>query len=179
METIAMRRLLSLGHYVVLMVLMCAAVLPLPAQQNANPGRAGVFIDGKYAGPAKSFGRARKYAVAPGHHEIKLLDPRYEDFTTAVDIEAGKTATISQDLKARELIKPPYGTLRIKGFDKFASVYVNDRFVGHADEFNNFAQGLLLNPGQYDVRVEPLAGGSPVSEHVTIEANKDTFVRKP
>ena len=167
----------------VLAFLIGVAVIPLAAQQgtgnlkvNANPGRTGVFIDGKYVGPAKSWGMTRTYAVAPGHHEIKLLEPRYEDAATTVEIEAGKTATIAQEMKPRELIKPPYGTLRVKGFDKFAAVYVNDRFVGHADEFNNFAQGLLLNPGQYDVRVEPVGGGSPVSQRITIEADKTTLV---
>jgi hypothetical protein len=164
-------------------LLIGVVVMSLTAQENmgylkvnANPGRTGVFIDGKYVGPAKSWGRIRSYAVTPGQHQIKLLEPRYEDFTTTVQIQAGMTQTIVQEMTPRELIKPPYGTLRIKGFDKYAAVYVNDRFVGHADEFNNFAQGLLLNPGQYTVRVEPVGGGSPVSQNITIEADKTTFV---
>jgi hypothetical protein len=45
---------------------------------EVTPGRAGVFIDGKYVGPAANFKVAQTYEVAPGEHEVKLLDPRYE-----------------------------------------------------------------------------------------------------
>ena len=176
-----MKKLLSC--FSVLALVVTAAVMSVTAQDNvgylrvnANPGSTGVFIDGKYVGPAKSFGRTRRYAVAPGQHEVKLLEPRYEDVTTTVQIQAGMTQTIAQQMTPRELIKPPYGTLRVRGFDKFAAVYVNDRFVGHADEFNNFAQGLYLNPGEYTVRVEPANGGAPVTRTITIEANETTFV---
>src|SRR5689334_13641231 len=47
---------------------------------NIDPGRAGVFVDGKYLGPATNFGVARKYALSPGEHELKLVDPRFEEF---------------------------------------------------------------------------------------------------
>ena len=32
----------------------------------------------------------------PGEHEVKLNDPRYEEFSTKVTITAGKTTVISQ-----------------------------------------------------------------------------------
>ena len=32
---------------------------------KVDPTRAGVFVDGKYVGPAGRFGAARKYALAP------------------------------------------------------------------------------------------------------------------
>src|SRR5262252_4765223 len=69
------------------------AVIPpfLAAGQNAGslcvkakPGRAGVFVDGKYLGPAANFRVARTYQVAAGEHELKLVDPRYEELTTKV-----------------------------------------------------------------------------------------------
>jgi len=53
---------------------------------KADPGRAGVFVDGKYVGPAANFGAARKYASPPGHHGIRLVDPRYEEAVTTVDM---------------------------------------------------------------------------------------------
>ncbi len=48
-------------------LLLATAALPLLAQQGylkpqVHPGRAGVFIDGKYVGPARNFGVSRKYA---------------------------------------------------------------------------------------------------------------------
>ena len=64
---------------------LAVAASPLIAQQNANgslvakvnPGRAGVFVDGKYFGPAANFRIARTYSVPAGEHEVRLVDPRH------------------------------------------------------------------------------------------------------
>lgn len=138
---------------------------------NVNPGRAGVFIDGKYVGPAGNFRIGRKYTVAAGEHEVKLVDPRYEEIVKKVTIEAGKTAKLAETMKALPLAKPPFGRLRTVSTDKFAPVYVNGKFMGHAGEFNNSMQGLLLNPGSYAVKI-----GEGKEEQVTIEAEKVAIV---
>ena len=68
------------------------AAASLSAQQTGtlktkvDPGRAGVFVDGKYVGPAGNFGIGRKYTLAAGEHKIKLVEPRYEDVETTVKI---------------------------------------------------------------------------------------------
>ena len=53
------------------MLFAAGVSLPLLAQEKmgslavkADPGRAGVFLDGKYLGPAKNFGVARTYTGA-------------------------------------------------------------------------------------------------------------------
>ncbi|MCC6362873.1 MAG: PEGA domain-containing protein, partial [Bryobacterales bacterium] len=46
---------------------------------RVKPGRAGVWIDGKYVGPAVRFSVPEKYSVDAGDHEVVLRDPRYED----------------------------------------------------------------------------------------------------
>ena len=142
-----------------------------------DPGRAGIFVDGKYVGPAANFGVSRKYALPPGDHEIKLVEPRYEEFTTKVTLQAGKTATISQALKPLPPAKGPFGKLRTESADKFAAVYVNERFCGHAGEFNNPVQGLLLPAGEYEVRIQPVSGGNPVTQKIRIEAGKTVIVK--
>lgn len=173
-----MLKILSIGCLLALL-----AGGPVAAQSTGylktkvKPGRAGVFVDGKYIGPAANFGSSRKYALAPGEHEIRLVEPRYEAMTTKVRIEAGKTATLKQELKAVELAKPPFGTLRVIHPDKYAAVYINTHFAGHADEFNNFAQGLLLNPGEYEVKVEPVSGGQGIARKVTITAGQTTLLQ--
>ena len=173
------------GLFVLVVVtLVLLEVSPLAAQQGSgylkaqvNTGRAGVFVDGKYLGPAANFGFTRKYAVAPGEHEVMLADPRYEQYTGKVTISAGKTTTISQDLKPIPLTKPPYGKLRTEGGnDKFAAVYVNDRYVGHVDEFSNPFQRLLLNPGDYKVKIVSPSNGKEQEENIKIEADKTTTV---
>jgi hypothetical protein len=165
-------------------LLIAVAGIPVVAQPNTgylktkvDPGRAGVFIDGKYIGPAGNFGVGRKYTVAAGEHEVRLSEPRYEDVVTKVTIQAGKTTNLAQTMKALPLAKPPFGLLRTVAPDKFAAVYVNGKFMGHAGEFNNSVQGLKLNPGAYAVKIVPVAGGEGHEEQVKIEADKVTVVQ--
>jgi hypothetical protein len=161
--------------------LLLALSLPLVAQSTGtlkvkvDPGRAGVFVDGKYLGPASNFGMARTYTVAAGEHELKLADPRYQEMTTKVTIVAGKRSVVTEKLTAVPLAKPPFGVLKTHSADKYAAVYINGKFYGHNDEFDNFAQGLLLPPGDYEVRIEPL-NGTPVVKKITVVADKTVVV---
>ena len=169
------------GKLVVILAVVALPMLSMAQESGslcvkANPGRAGVFVDGKYFGPAANFRVARTYAVAAGAHEVKLVDPRYEELATKVTIKAGKKTTIHETLKALPPAKPPFGRLRTESPDKFAAVYVNDKYMGHADEFSNSAQGLLLNPGEYAVKIVP-ASGAPVTQTVKIEADKTVVVK--
>jgi PEGA domain len=156
---------------------VCIAADTGSLKTRVEPGRAGVFIDGKYAGPAANFGMARTYAVAAGEHEVRLVEPRYEDAVTKVTITAGKKATITEKLKALPAPKPPFGAIRTEHADHMAAVYVNDRYMGHVDEFSNPAQKLLLNPGTYEVKIVPVGAGSPVTKTVTVEAHKTVIVK--
>ena len=144
---------------------------------KVDPGRAGVFIDGRYMGPAGNFGVGRKYAVAAGEHEVRFTEPRYEDVITRVTIQPGKTTKLAHTMKSLPLAKPPFGRLRTTDFDKFSAVYVNEKYYGHADEFSNFAQGLLLNPGKYAVKIVP-ASGALHQEEVAIEADRVTIIKR-
>lgn len=172
----------SLLFAVLSLTLLLAATAPALAQANGylkakvNTGRAGVFIDGKYVGPAANFGIARKYTVAAGEHEVKLVEPRYEEYVTKVQVAPGKVTVISQNLTALPLAKPPFGRLRIQGPEKYSAVYLNGKYMGHVDEFDNFAQGLLLNPGEYNLKVVSLAG-SVHEEKVKIETDKTTRIK--
>jgi len=179
-------------------LLLVVTAIPLLGQQNSgylktkvDPGRAGVFVDGKYVGPAGNFGVGRKYKVAAGEHEVKLSEPRYKEVVTKVTIRPGKTTELVENMtwaagywfpaddlwEALPPAKPPFGRLRTMCADKFAAVYVNGKFVGHAGEFNNRVQGLLLNPGTYTVMVVPANGGQGHEEQVKIEADKVVIVR--
>jgi len=160
----------------ILVSLTCAAADNGKLKTEVSPGRAGVFVDGKYVGPAANFKIARTYEVAAGEHEIKLEEPRYQEVVKKVNITAGKTTVMKETMVALPLAKPPFGKLRIEHPDHFAAVYVNDRFMGHVDEFSNFAQALLLNPGTYEVRVVPTTG-APITKSVTIEAEKTVIFK--
>ena len=146
---------------------------------KTSTGRAGVFVDDKYVGPAANFAMTRKYAVAPGEHTVMVREPRYEAYTTKVTIVAGKTVTIKQSLTALPVPKPPFGRLRTQGPDKYAAVYINGSYMGHVDEFDNSSQGLLLPPGQYVLKIVPLTAGSEVNQTIELKANETTVVRVP
>jgi len=163
-------------------LLFCCALAAVAQQgtgyikAKVNTGRAGVFIDGKYVGPAANFRMARKYAVPAGEHEIKLDEPRYEAATSKVQIVAGKTTVIKQTLKELPLAKPPFGRLRVETPDKYSAVFVEGKFMGHSGEFNNPVQGLLLNPGEYTVKVVPVSGPEH-EEKIKIDADKVTIIK--
>ncbi len=173
-------------HSMIRMAALLAAVIAMPVagqqqtgflKTKVHPGRAGVFIDGKYVGPAANFRVARKYTVASGEHEVKLSDPRYEDIVTKVTIQPGKTFKLAETMKPRPPAKPPFGRLRTISSDKFAAVYVNGRFMGHVDEFSNSSQALELSPGEYTVKIVPIGSEQGHEEHVKLEADKVTIVR--
>ncbi len=164
-------------------LLAAVAAIPVMAQgtgylkTNVHPGRAGVFVDGKYLGPAQNFGVARKYAVTAGEHEVRLADPRYEDLVAKITVQPGKTIKMNQALKELPAPKPPYGRIRTISADKYAAVFVNGKYMGHAGEFNNGVQGLMLNPGTYTVKIVPSAGGAGHEEQVKLDADKEVIVR--
>ncbi len=158
-------------------MLVCAAADNGHLKTEVNPGRAGVFIDGKYVGPAANFKVGQTYEVAAGEHEVKLVDPRYEPIVTKVTVTAGKKTVLKETMKEIPLPKPPFGKLRTENADHFAAVYVNGDFVGHVDEFSNPFQTLSLVPGQYEVKIVPVNGQNPVTKSVTIVADKTVLVK--
>jgi hypothetical protein len=166
----------------ILLVLTLASVACFGAdtgrlKTEVDPGRAGVFIDGKYVGPAANFKVAQTYTLPPGEHEVKLVEPRYEDIVKKVTIVAGKRTVLKETMKALPKAKPPFGIVRTENADHFAAVYVNGHFMGHVDEFSNFAQGLLLNPGSYDVKIVPVNGQGEVTKTITVVANQTVIVK--
>jgi len=185
MITINIRRLILLGMF---------GVSFLHAQDTGyvrargKPADAGVFINGKYAGPAARFTVPEKYPAPTGEVEVTFRDPRYEDFTTKVTVRAKKTTGLKYKLKPMEPAKPPFGTFRLGGgeIDSYLSisagdtgaVYINDRFFGHIDELNNKGSGILLNPGTYDLYLTSSVFGE-VRQKLVIEANKTTTVPLP
>lgn len=178
-------RLLILFLVSLLALPLCAADDEGYIKARGNPTGAGLFVDGKYIGPAGRFTVPEKYAVEPGEREITLRDPRFEDYSTKVTVTAGKTTKIKYKLKKLEPPKGPFGRIRFAPDlpESFISVahgdlgpiYVNDRFWGFIDELNNPGGGILLPAGEYTVRAEPREF-APVNQKVTVEANKVTVI---
>lgn len=146
---------------------------------KVSPGRTGVFVDGKYLGPAANFRMARTYSVPAGEHELTLAEPRYKDFTTKITIQAGKTLVFQHNMDPLPAPKPPFGRLRVTqgSSGKFGAVYLNGKYMGHIDEFSNFAQGLLINPGEYELKIAAVGGGQDHVEKITIKEGQTTTIK--
>ncbi|MEO7144569.1 MAG: PEGA domain-containing protein [Bryobacteraceae bacterium] len=155
---------------------------------HGKPGDAGLFINGKYVGPTTRFTVPEKYEAPIGEVEVSIQDPRYETFTTKLNVRAGKTAKLHYHLKPVTPAKPPFGNLRLGGGEpeSFMSVaagdtgavYINDKFYGYVDELNNPGTGLMLNPGTYAVHIDSPTFGD-IRQNVTIVANKTTIIPLP
>lgn len=152
---------------------------------RGGPTGAGLFVDGKYIGPAGQFSVPEKYEVQPGEHEIALKDPRYEDYSSKVSVQPGKTTKIHYKLKKLAPPNGPFGRVRFggDGEESFMSVtagdtgpvYVNDKFAGFIDELNNAGGGMLIPPGTYTIRAESQKYGA-ITKTVTVEANEVTVI---
>lgn len=152
---------------------------------RSSPRGAGLFVDGKYVGPAGRFTVPEKYPIEPGTHEISLKDPRYEDFNTKMEIRAGQTNKLGAKLKKKTPPQGPFGRLRLKGGppESFWSVaagdtgpfYLNGAFMGHVDELNDVGGGLLLPAGTYELLVQSQNYGE-IRKTVQIEAGKVTRI---
>jgi hypothetical protein len=148
---------------------------------RSTPRGAGLFVDGKYVGPAGRFSVPESYSIEAGSHEITLKDPRYEDFSAKLDAKSGKTNKLTARMKKKEPPKGPFGRLRLKGgeSESFWSVaagdigpfYLNGAFMGHVDELNDIGGGLLLPAGTYELKVQSQIYGE-INKTVTIEAGK-------
>lgn len=152
---------------------------------KAKPTGAGLYVDGKYVGPAGRFTLSESYALEAGSHEITLKDPRYEDFTAKVNVEAGKKTTVKAKMKRLPEPQGPFGRLRLRGGEPESfwsvatgdtgAVYLNGRFMGHVDELNDVGGGLLVPAGTYELLVESQRFGT-FKKTVQVDAGKVTRV---
>ncbi len=144
-----------------------------------EPGTAGVFVDGKYLGSARNFGWAKVYSLPAGEHELLLTDPRCQDFSARITIQPGKTTKVTESMVRLPVPKPPFGRLRIEqgSNDKFGAVFLNDKYMGHIDEFSNSSQGLLIAPGNYQLRIASATGSQEYAENIAIRQDQTTKIK--
>ena len=66
---------------------------------TVQPGRAAVFLDGRYVGHASEFGGAtHSMLISPGKHQIKVELPGYRTFETEVSLLAGQKSEVKTEL---------------------------------------------------------------------------------
>jgi len=81
-----------------------AVTQPLPAvvaevKIDASPGRAAVFMDGKFVGHVREFkGPSRGMLIAPGAHHFEIALPGYQTFSTDLQMAGNQKVEIKTDL---------------------------------------------------------------------------------
>jgi hypothetical protein len=81
---------------------------------TVQPGRAAVFLDGRFVGHASELGGAvHSMLISPGKHDIKVELPGYRTFETEVNLLAGQKSEVKTELvkgsieQASPEIRPP------------------------------------------------------------------------
>jgi hypothetical protein len=122
---------------------------------NSAEKTAGVWVDGQYLGYVKELNGDRKMVLLPGRHEIVVRQPWYKEYIEKALLEPGELHTINLSLvrDTRSLPKDATGELKISALPVRAAVFVDEQFVGHANEFDGVGKAMLLTPGQHRVRI--------------------------
>jgi hypothetical protein len=132
---------------------------------------AGIWVDGQYLGYLKELKGSKKILLLPGRHEITARLSGHLDFETTLDLKAGekKVVRIAMRENPDAHLPDPHDMARVKVLVKptRAAVFVNDKYVGHVDQFRGFGGFLGLNPGTYRIHIT-LPGYLPFETEMTL-----------
>jgi hypothetical protein len=115
----------------------------------------GVWVDGLYLGYLKELKGSKKVLLLPGKHEIVTRQSGYKDFSQEVLVEPGQKDVVRVSMEKDPQAQYPEVTAEVKISVRpgRAAVFVDDRFVGHVDEFEGLGHGMLLSPGKHEVKI--------------------------
>lgn len=139
---------------------------------------AGVWVDGNYVGYLKELKGKKKVLLLPGDHEITVRSSGYEDFTQKIVVEPAQTRLVSVSLHLVPGATVPKITasLRLDIKPRRAAVFLDDRYVGHAEQFKGKSNPMLISPGKHRVKVE-LPGYRTFETEVNLLANQLSEVK--
>ena len=134
---------------------------------------AGVWVDGQYVGYLKELGGSKKVLLMPGEHEIVVRHAGYKDSAQKVLVEPGSKQVLNIALEPDPQAQYPGVTAEVKMSVKprRSAVFIDERFVGHVDEFDGANQGLLVAPGKHRVKIS-LPGYQTFETDITLVANQ-------
>ena len=133
----------------------------------------GVWVDGQYVGYLKELKGSKKVLLLPGAHEIVLRQAGYKDFTQRIVLEPGQNQLIHVAMEKDPQAQYTKETAQVKMSvaPNRAAVFVDDRYVGHVDEFDGPGQVLLLAPGRHRVKIT-LPGYQTFETEINLLANQ-------
>jgi hypothetical protein len=134
---------------------------------------AGVWVDGQYVGYLDELKGDKQILLLPGKHDFAVRQAGYKDFTEESVLEPGQVVMMKVRLVKDAGITMPRETAELKISVKpgRAAVFIDGRFIGHADEFSGLGRGLLVTPDKHKVRIA-LPGYQTFETEVTVQAHQ-------
>ncbi len=134
---------------------------------------AGVWVDGQYVGYLDELKGDKQILLLPGKHEFAVRQAGYKDFTEQSVLEPGQVVMMKIRLMKDTSLPMPTQTAELKISVKpgRAAVFIDDRFIGHADEFSGLGHGLLVTPDKHRVRIA-LPGYQTFETEITVRPNQ-------
>lgn len=141
---------------------------------------AGVWVDGQYLGFLKELKGSKKILLLPGQHEVTARLSGHHDFETQVEVVAGETnevrVAMREKLGARRPDKDDMAQVKILVKPTRAAVFVDNRFIGHVDQFRGIGKSLGLPPGTYKFHIE-LPGYETFQTEMTLQKRQDYKIK--
>ena len=115
----------------------------------------GVWVDGQYVGYLKELKGDKKLLLLPGEHTISVRQNGYRDFTEQVLVQPGQKQVVEVIMQKAPTGELPaaWATLKISVNPSRAAVFLDGRFVGHVGEFAGAGHGLLVAPGNHQIKI--------------------------
>lgn len=134
---------------------------------------AGVWVDGQYVGYLDELKGDKQVLLLPGKHDFAVRQAGYKDFTEQTVLEPGQVVMVKVRLFKDTTLPTPTETAELKISVKpgRAAVFIDDRFIGHADEFDGLGRGLLVTPDKHKVRIA-LPGYQTFETEVTVRPHQ-------
>jgi len=148
-------------------LLLVSAVTPTLPAENQVMGEiqfegkshvektSGVWIDGQYVGYLKELKGSKKVLLLPGEHTITVRQDGYQDFTQRVVLEPGQkqVVRVAMDKAPTGVPSREKAEVKIAVNPSRAAVFLDGLFVGHVGEFEGVGRGMLVAPGQHQIRI--------------------------
>jgi len=115
----------------------------------------GVWVDGQYVGYLKELKGSKKLLLLPGEHLLSVRQDGYQDFIQKVQIEPHEVMCVYVVMEKAASAKYPAVTATVKVDVKpaRAAVFVDGLFVGHVGEFEGMGRGMLVAPGDHEIKI--------------------------
>jgi len=115
----------------------------------------GVWVDGQYVGYLKELKGSKKVMLLPGDHVITVRQDGYQDFTERITLQPGEKEVVRVAM-AKAVTGPlptVTATVKIVVNPSRAAVFLDGLFVGHVGEFEGVGRGMLVAPGEHQIKI--------------------------